>query len=450
MGNQVVKQKNEELCAAVHRGDFAACQQHLQAVQAADPGSASQVLNGLSMGMSALQLAAKMCRPDLLTLLLDARADLDVRDRTQWTALHFAARADPHAHCTDCARLLLQRGADAFAATDLGSTPLELARRSGCTACVRLLESHASLWQGCVDLSEQKLLVFSGWSRKWLVVLRDRRRNTGPSLFARGDFHNFLKEAQNVFRQQFSTPPASHLCPNCCKSIPIPDFLESFPCRHCSSMLVVPTSLQLALYDCDQAVGAMPSVVVFVPSDGLEVKRETAAGNNWIRSLLPTSSRRYGLSVCVQENGRSTALSLRFSTQEDCEQVQNLLLNPLLRGRGLALAETYSSVLGGPAQEELPTPSAPPAEDVPESAPEGPAEVPAERRREGSCEAPQTNQAPDEGFCVVCLEQPADTAVVPCGHMCGCHRCMNAIMEAERLCPVCRGTASSIMRIYRP
>ena len=138
---------------------------------------ASQVLNGLSMGMSALQLAAKMCRPDLLTLLLDARADLDVRDRTQWTALHFAARADPHAHCTDCARLLLQRGADAFAATDLGSaalfsfrsldkrrcescesgvlaqfcsrsTPLELARRSGCTACVRLLESHASLWQG--------------------------------------------------------------------------------------------------------------------------------------------------------------------------------------------------------------------------------------------------------------------------------------------------------------
>ena len=70
-----------------------------------------------------------------------------------------------------------------------------------------------------------------------------------------------------------------------------------------------------------EAVGAMPSVVVFVPSDGLEVKRETAAGasrvarvarvahvacalsggNNWIRSLLPTSSRRYGLSVCVQE-----------------------------------------------------------------------------------------------------------------------------------------------------
>lgn len=34
---------------------------------------------------------------------------------------------------------------------------------------------------------------------KWLVLVRDRRHNTGPSLFARGDFHNFIKKAGCCF-----------------------------------------------------------------------------------------------------------------------------------------------------------------------------------------------------------------------------------------------------------
>ena len=142
---------------------------------------------------------------------------------------------------------------------------------------------------------------------------------------------------------------------------------------------------------------------------------------------------------------------------------------------------------------------------VPESAPEGPAEVPAERRREGSCEAPQTNQAPDEGFCVaswldfgmqylaafaagvrfawssqqtrpwchasrLCFVFPAAKphefrlrwpyVRLPPLHECnygsratwrGEHAVFNCSgSEFRRLCPVCRGTASSIMRIYRP
>jgi len=58
---------------------------------------------------------------DLVTLLLDASADLHGRDATQWTALHCAARTATAPHCTGCVQLLLVRRADAFAATELGS-----------------------------------------------------------------------------------------------------------------------------------------------------------------------------------------------------------------------------------------------------------------------------------------------------------------------------------------
>eukprot|EP00435_Cladocopium_sp_Y103_P045373 s972_g13.t1 len=109
----------EDLCQAVQRGDVQSVERLL--VQNAQQGS-RQVLNEISAehGGSPLLIAAKNARLDLLTLLLDASADLHGRDATQWTALHFAARTAATPHCTSCVQLLLARRADAFAATELG------------------------------------------------------------------------------------------------------------------------------------------------------------------------------------------------------------------------------------------------------------------------------------------------------------------------------------------
>jgi len=67
----------------------------------------------------------------------------------------------------------------------------------------------------------------------------------------------------------------------------------------------------------------------------------------------------------------------------------------------------------------------------------------------------QTASADDEdgetGMCVLCLDNRADSAVVPCGHMCGCHECLLAVKSSAKAeCPMCRGPMSSIIRIYRP
>jgi len=55
-----------------------------------------------------------------------------------------------------------------------------------------------------------------------------------------------------------------------------------------------------------------------------------------------------------------------------------------------------------------------------------------------------------DGMCAVCLEGLADTAVVPCGHMCVCFTCMQSIQDSlDAQCPMCRGPITSTIRIYK-
>ena len=84
------------------------------------PSSCDSVHKPISFQTISSHLPTKIApRLDLLTLLLDAGADINGRDSTQWTALHTAARTAAAPHCTSCVQLLLYRRADAFAATEL-------------------------------------------------------------------------------------------------------------------------------------------------------------------------------------------------------------------------------------------------------------------------------------------------------------------------------------------
>lgn len=47
-------------------------------------------------------------------------------------------------------------------------------------------------------------------------------------------------------------------------------------------------------------------------------------------------------------------------------------------------------------------------------------------------------------WCVVCMAQPQEVAIDPCGHCCMCHTCV----EAVKTCPVCRGPIQKALRIY--
>lgn len=59
----------------------------------------------------------------------------------------------------------------------------------------------------------------------------------------------------------------------------------------------------------------------------------------------------------------------------------------------------------------------------------------------------QLNDGAD-AVCVVCLDQPRDTAISPCGHLCGCWYCLEKIQHsASPICPICRGPARSIVSL---
>ena len=82
--------------------------------------------------MSAILYAAIGGCPALMTALLDAGADPNDRDNTNWTPLHHAIYSNRGA--TDCMRLLINAGADADARCDNGRSPL--------SHCILLCESH--------------------------------------------------------------------------------------------------------------------------------------------------------------------------------------------------------------------------------------------------------------------------------------------------------------------
>ena len=47
--------------------------------------------------------------------------------------------------------------------------------------------------------------------------------------------------------------------------------------------------------------------------------------------------------------------------------------------------------------------------------------------------------------CVACMEDPRDTILLPCRHLCVCAGCFELLTPLDR-CPVCRAAFSSYLR----
>jgi hypothetical protein len=52
----------------------------------------------------------------------------------------------------------------------------------------------------------------------------------------------------------------------------------------------------------------------------------------------------------------------------------------------------------------------------------------------------------DGNICVVCMENPRDHIMVPCGHYCLCTSCKRQELKA---CPICRTNCTQIMKVFQ-
>jgi hypothetical protein len=54
----------------------------------------------------------------------------------------------------------------------------------------------------------------------------------------------------------------------------------------------------------------------------------------------------------------------------------------------------------------------------------------------------------DDGSCVICMDQPRTTALIPCGHPLLCAACADKVLRtAAPACPVCRVTATGCREV---
>ncbi|XP_063065985.1 E3 ubiquitin-protein ligase LRSAM1 [Engraulis encrasicolus] len=58
--------------------------------------------------------------------------------------------------------------------------------------------------------------------------------------------------------------------------------------------------------------------------------------------------------------------------------------------------------------------------------------------------APSPIDSPASSECVVCMEQGSQVIFLPCGHVCCCHRCSDALQT----CPLCRADIEQRVRLY--
>jgi hypothetical protein len=54
-----------------------------------------------------------------------------------------------------------------------------------------------------------------------------------------------------------------------------------------------------------------------------------------------------------------------------------------------------------------------------------------------------------EDWCIVCVERPRETVILPCGHMCVCVECGHKLKSQHYSCPFCRKAIADIVKVYK-
>ena len=49
--------------------------------------------------------------------------------------------------------------------------------------------------------------------------------------------------------------------------------------------------------------------------------------------------------------------------------------------------------------------------------------------------------------CIICLTNPKNTIMMPCGHLCVCDECAIPITKSTKQCPVCRAAITSTVPV---
>lgn len=50
--------------------------------------------------------------------------------------------------------------------------------------------------------------------------------------------------------------------------------------------------------------------------------------------------------------------------------------------------------------------------------------------------------------CIICLEKPKTTVLMPCKHQCCCANCSKEVFNTSKMCPFCRTQITEIINVF--
>uniref|UniRef100_A0A6Q2YIM1 RING-type domain-containing protein n=1 Tax=Esox lucius TaxID=8010 RepID=A0A6Q2YIM1_ESOLU len=159
----------------------------------------------------------------------------------------------------------------------------------------------------------------------------------------------------------------------------------------------------------------------------LSLRMEEAGVERDLVNLLCTLSAQHYLPIMAHH--RVTAQALRHMTPQDLSKlginemgVQKALLNWAKDQPTELLEEVLSPSTQPSAPDQTPSPQLTPV----------------------TPSAPSPMEAPGSSECVVCMEMESQVIFLPCGHVCCCQVCSDALQS----CPLCRSNITQHVRLY--
>ncbi|MBS0606227.1 MAG: ankyrin repeat domain-containing protein [Verrucomicrobia bacterium] len=165
-------------------------------------------------GLSALHMACLHGHSQLVKLLIESKADLNVTDNLKDTPLHAACM---HGHL-EAAKLLIAAGADIHAKGGQGCTPLHNACREGHLQVVRFLIQEKSNVNALTNLRNSPLhlasrnghfdiikLLFGEGAN---IYIKNKRGKTPLNVARKPEIRQFLQNVLTAPQTSFQTPPS--------------------------------------------------------------------------------------------------------------------------------------------------------------------------------------------------------------------------------------------------
>lgn len=394
-------------------------------------------------GMTMLMLAVQKRNIDIISLLIERGADVNVADMTVYgnTAMHYAADTN----FIPCIILLQKANADIYALNRANYAPIDIARYNSRNATAHYLNAETQIHASYLYV-------------RHYTLIKDRSSNTAPSSnqthlshdtapFSKQDPHSLdTTPSSNQTHTSPNTTPCSnqnHSSPNTTPSFnhipPSPNTTPSFNRTHpppntapssttahfsirsawrswrkrycvITARNRDQTSFQIAIFTHPQSITPV-SVISLYSGSYSTLTCEKSNPSKLMKYFERDHSFHFDRPLPIQSTRscifKSSAMQPRYS--DLCRHTNRLLFAAIS-------ANERSKWLYALSRQ--------------------------------SSHAQMNPSAPILDACLFCMQNKRDTACVPCGHVIGCFACLSKCTAQSAQCVICREPLKSILNLY--